>query len=94
MARDPRLDAASTLHWVITRGIDRQSIFRDDQQREDFVGRLAGLAEAGALAVYAWAPIPNHVHLLVPRGARPLIGSMRFLLTPPCGAPLVVCWRR
>ncbi len=87
MPRDPRLDAATTLPWVITQGIDRQSIFRGDQQREDFVGRPVGLAEACALTVYAWAPIPDHVHLLGRTGTRPLVRSRRSFPSPPCGAP-------
>jgi hypothetical protein len=41
------------LHWVIARGTERQTIFRDDRDREDFVDRLGGLAETGALTVDA-----------------------------------------
>ena len=54
------------------------------------------LAEQGALTVYAWALLPNHAHLLVRTGTRPLARSMRCLLTglrrglqppPPAGRP-------
>jgi hypothetical protein len=48
---------------VLGRGIERTAIFRDDGDRADFVGRLATLAEGGALTVYAWALLPNHAHL-------------------------------
>jgi REP element-mobilizing transposase RayT len=68
------------------RGLDRQVIFRDDQDRADFVHRLATLAEAHALTVYAWALLPNHFHLLVRTGPRPLARSMRSLLTGYAGA--------
>jgi REP element-mobilizing transposase RayT len=50
------------------RGLDRQAIFRDDQDGDDFVRRLAGLAESNAFTVYAWALLPNHFHLLLRRG--------------------------
>jgi hypothetical protein len=64
MPRSARLDAPGVLHHVMGRGLDRQVIFRDDRVREDFLRRLAALAEASALMVYAWALLPNHFHLL------------------------------
>jgi putative transposase len=54
--------------------------------RSDFVARLAHLAEQGAWIVYAWALLPNHAHLLVRTGQRPLPQSMRSLLTGYAGA--------
>ena len=47
MPRSPRLDAPGVLHHVMARGIERRPLFRTDVDRDDFVGRLAGLAEAG-----------------------------------------------
>ena len=55
MPRQPRLDAPDALHHVMVRGLERRVIFRDDQDRTDFVARLAALAEGGAWTVYAWA---------------------------------------
>lgn len=85
MPRGPRLDAPGTLHHVVARGLDRQRIFRDDRDRDDFVRRLAGLVRDGAFLVYAWALLPNHFHLLVRTGARPLGRAMRSLLTGYAG---------
>lgn len=68
------------------RGIERTVLFRDDRDRTDFVARLAHLAEEGAWSVYAWALLPNHAHLLVRTGLRPLPRSMRSLLTGYAGA--------
>ncbi len=85
MPRGPRLDAPGTLHHVMVRGLDRQIIFHDETDRDDFLKRLARLAEAGHLAVYAWALLPNHAHLLVRSQARPLSRSMRSLLTGYAG---------
>jgi putative transposase len=86
MPRQARLDAPDTLHHVMVRGIERTAIFRDDVDRADFVARVAALAEAGALTVVAWALLPNHAHLLVRTGHRPLPRSMRALLTGYAGA--------
>jgi putative transposase len=86
MPRGPRLDAPGTLHHVVVRGLDRQVIFRDDRDREDFVTRISSLVRLGAFRVYAWALLPNHAHLLLQTGGRPLARSMRSLLTGYAGA--------
>jgi REP element-mobilizing transposase RayT len=69
----------------MVRGIERRPLVRDDTDRADFVARLAALVEARALTVYAWALLPNHAHLLVRTGMRPLARSMRSLLTGYAG---------
>jgi REP element-mobilizing transposase RayT len=86
MPRAARLDAPGVLHHVMGRGLDRQIIFRDDQDRAYFVRRLDTLVAAQALTVYAWALLPNHFHLLVRTESRPLPRSMRALLTGYAGA--------
>lgn len=80
MLREPRLEASGVSHHVMARGIDRQTIFRDDRDREDLLRRLSELARDRQLAVYAWALMPNHFHLLVRTGEIPLERSMGSLL--------------
>jgi REP element-mobilizing transposase RayT len=86
MPRNPRLDAPGVLHHVRARGIERRPLFRTDTDRDDFVERLARLAEERAFTVYAWALLPNHFHLLVRTDQRPLARTMRSLLTGYAGA--------
>jgi putative transposase len=81
MPRRPRLDGPGVLHHVIARGIERQPIFHDDGDRDDLLSRLASLVDDGSVSVFAWALMPNHFHLLVRTGTRPLERSMRSLLT-------------
>jgi len=81
MPRGPRLDAPGVLHHVMVRGIEQRPIFTDDRDRDDFVQRLATLVTKAGLTVYAWALLPNHAHLLVRTGSRPLARIMRSLLT-------------
>ena len=92
MPRGPRLDAPGVLpareagkHHVMVRGIERRAIFRDARDRADFVDRVAALAAAKGWAVVAWALLPNHAHLLVRSGRRPLAAAMRSLLTGYAG---------
>src|SRR5574341_223473 len=80
MPRQARIDAPGTLHHVTVRGIERTAFLRDDADREDFLARVAALAEAGTFTSYAWALLPNHA-LLLQTGQRPLARSMRSLLT-------------
>jgi putative transposase len=81
MPRGARLDAPQALHHVMARGIDRQTIFHDDLDRDEFVSRLWKLAGSGAFELFAWALVPNHFHLLLKTARTPLSQAMRSLLT-------------
>ena len=63
MPRLARLDAPGILHHVMGRGIERKKIFINDADRNDFIDRLAALAEEGAMDVYAWVLMPNHYNI-------------------------------
>jgi hypothetical protein len=47
MPRQARLDTPGALHHIMGRGIERTNIFRKDQDREDFLNRLADLCLEG-----------------------------------------------
>ena len=81
MPRQPRLDAPGLLQHVMARGIERREIFRDDKDRKAFLDRLAIILEETQTQCYAWALIPNHVHLLLRTGPTPLSKVMRRLMT-------------
>ncbi len=81
MPRLARLDAPGILHHVMGRGIERKKIFINDTDRNDFLDRLAALAEEGAMDVYAWVLMPNLFHLLCKTHKRSLSSSMRKILT-------------
>jgi REP element-mobilizing transposase RayT len=66
---------------VLLRGIERQRIFRDDEDREDFLDRLGRQGLDSGTACLAWALMPNHAHLLLRTGSRPLSEAMRRLNT-------------
>jgi putative transposase len=86
MPRGPRLDAPGVLHHVMARGIEGRSIFRDDGDYRDLLDRVAALVTSDAWTIYAWALLPNHFHLLIRTGVRPLPRSMRSILTGYAGA--------
>ncbi len=81
MPRKSRIDAPGALHHIFVRGIKRQRIFSDDQDRDNFVKRLGDIVTETQTACFAWALIPNHAHILLRTGQAPLATVMRRLLT-------------
>ena len=81
MPRHARLDAPGALQHIIIRGIERQRIFRDDDDRAAFLNRLGRVLIESGTPCYAWALMPNHAHFLLQTGRVPLATVMRRVLT-------------
>ncbi len=81
MPRKSRIDAPGALHHIIIRGIERKRVFQDDTDRDHFGDRLSGILTESSTVCYAWALLPNHVHLLLRTGTGPIATVMRRLLT-------------
>jgi len=81
MPRKARIDAPGALHHIIVRGIERRRIFSDDTDRDNFVNRLDDIVADTQTFCFAWALIPNHVHLLLRTGKTSISTVMRRLLT-------------
>jgi len=81
MPRKARIDAPGALHHIIVRGIERRRIFWDDADRESFVNRLGKVLSETQTDCFAWAILPNHVHVLLRTGLTPIATVMRRLLT-------------
>lgn len=81
MPRQARIDTPGGLHHVIIRGIEKKAIFKDNLDRDNFINRLGTILSETATPCYAWALMPNHVHLLLRTGSTPIATVMRRLLT-------------
>lgn len=81
MPRQARIDAPGAVHHVIVRGIEHRKIFNDDQDRQNWLERLAAILDDTDTPCFAWALMSNHVHLLLRTGRQPLAGVMQRLLT-------------
>jgi REP element-mobilizing transposase RayT len=81
MPRKSRIDAPGALHHIIARGIERSPIFRNNQDRADFIRRLSAILKETGTHCYAWTLIANHFHLLLKTGLVPVAQVMRRLLT-------------
>jgi len=66
---------------IIVKGIERRRIFYDDNDRGDFLKRLGDIVVDTKTACFAWALMPNHLHLLLRTGIVPIATVMRRLLT-------------
>jgi REP element-mobilizing transposase RayT len=81
MPRKARIDAPGALHHIIVRGIERRKIFYDDRDRDNLLKRLGVVLTETKTPCFAWALIPNHLHLLLRTGGAPIATVMRRLLT-------------
>jgi REP element-mobilizing transposase RayT len=62
MPRRARIDAAGALHHIICRGIERRKIFRDDDDRHEFLARLGRVLKETQSVCYAWSLNSNQFH--------------------------------
>ena len=81
MPRLARLDAPGILHHIIIRGIERQDIFRNNKDRDDFIERLSIILPETKTSCYAWVLMSNHAHFLFRSGKAGISTIMRRLLT-------------
>jgi putative transposase len=81
MPRQARLDTPGTLHHIMIRGIEQRNIVDDRKDRQDFVSRMGAIASDTKTAIYAWALMTNHAHILLRSGPKGLSTFMGRFLT-------------
>ena len=79
MARPLRIQYAGALYHVTARGNERRPVFRDDVDRDLWMGQLGTVAARFPLRVCAYVMMPNHYHLLVETSEPNLSAAMRQL---------------
>ena len=86
MSRHARIQSGTGIYHTMLRGINRQEIFRDDDDRIKFVQILAtqlspkdglGLTLPARCTFYAYCLMPNHVHLLIREKEEPIGETMK-----------------
>jgi putative transposase len=85
MARQARIEYPGALYHVISRGIERHELFRDDEDRERYLGLLEKAVGRYRCRIFAYCLMGNHVHLAVEAGAIPLSRVMRSMNTAYAG---------
>jgi len=75
--RKPRVQSLTGIYHVILRGVNRQDIFCDKEDRWKFLDRLAYYKGIGAYKIYAYCLMDNHVHILIQELNEPLSTSIK-----------------
>ncbi len=65
MARKPRIEYEGAFYHVITRGNQRQKIFKDPLDYQKFLDILTSYKQRYHFCLYAYVLMSNHVHLLI-----------------------------
>ena len=65
MPRSARKRSESGIYHIVLRGINKQTIFYDDEDKEVFLNRLKLIKTDKPYKIYAFCLMSNHVHLLV-----------------------------
>lgn len=82
MPREPRKRSKSGIYHIIMRGINRQTIFEDDEDCWKFIQTLQKYKEVSEYELYAYCLMGNHLHLLLKEGKESLEQVMRRI----CGS--------
>ncbi len=65
MPRTARKTSLSNIYHVMLRGINRQNIFEEDEDRLYFMNILGRCKKVSGFKLYAFVLMSNHVHLLI-----------------------------
>lgn len=65
MPRGKRVKSKTRIYHTILRGINKQTIFIEDEDFEKFIEILADCKEVSGFELYAYCLMDNHVHLLI-----------------------------
>jgi putative transposase len=79
MARPLRLEFAGAVYHVTSRGDRREDIYRDDDDRQAWMGVLSLVCTRFNWVVHAFCQMTNHYHLLVETVDGNLSAGMRQL---------------
>ncbi len=82
MPRTSRVKSKSGTYHIIMRGINRQTLFEDEEDYIRFVQTLERYKEVCGYSLYAYCLMGNHVHLLLKEDKHPLETIMRKI----CGS--------
>ena len=80
MARKLRVEYPGAIYHVMNRGDRREPIFKDDEDRVQFVATLAEACLKTGWQVHAYCLMPNHFHLVVETPRANLVAGMKWFL--------------
>ena len=72
MPRSARIKSPTEIYHVMLRGINRQPIFLDDEDRRRFLWVLRQCQQISGFRLYGYCLMTNHIHLLIKAEGEPL----------------------
>ena len=80
MARPLRIQYPGAMYHVMNRGDQREDIFRDDEDRQRFLGTLTEACGKTEWQIHAYCLMRNHFHLVIETPQPNLVFGMKWLL--------------
>ncbi|MCJ7806540.1 MAG: transposase, partial [Clostridia bacterium] len=68
MPRRAREKSSTGVYHVMLRGINRQNIFKDREDRQQFITTLVKYKKVSGYEIYGYCLMTNHMHLLIKEG--------------------------
>ncbi|MDW7683252.1 MAG: transposase [Bacillota bacterium] len=78
--RQARKKSKTGIYHIVLRGVNKQNIFEDDDDRRFFLTLLAHFKEICGYEIYAYCLMDNHVHLELKEGFEPLGTSIKRII--------------
>ena len=72
MPRQARKKSNSGIYHIMLRGINRQQIFEDEEDRQRFLETLESYKDLCGYTLYAYCLMGNHIHILLKEGKEDL----------------------
>lgn len=79
MPRQARKVSKTGIYHLIVRGINREAIFQEDEDRQRYLETLARISADSTAAVLGYCLMGNHVHLLLKEGTNNISNLMHRL---------------
>jgi len=81
LPRVAREKSSTGIYHIMLRGINRQDIFEDDEDRERFIGTILRYKKEIGFQLYAYCLMNNHVHLIIRENDMELSKTMKRIGT-------------
>jgi REP element-mobilizing transposase RayT len=81
MPRSARKRSASGIYHIILRGLNKQTIFSDEEDNDEFIRIISECKRLSGYDLYAYCLMGNHVHLLIKEGSESIEQIMKRIGT-------------
>jgi len=77
MPREARSKSTTGIYHIMVRGINRQNIFQDDEDKSVYLERILRYRDECECKLYAYCIMNNHVHFLMKEGKEEISTTMK-----------------